>query len=138
MHQDRKIIQSQASGGRGYFEAFPEETARSDVIMADAAAKRVRLHLMPYFLAEEADRFLPRVFTFGRDDIFACRAADTAAAAELAIEGVVTDIRRMEDCHIEHLYLANPVWDRPFIRLVVKAVILAESSNFSVIWFRDV
>ena len=103
---------------KAYFEAFPEETVRRDHIIADATARRVRPDLMRYFLVEEAERLLPRVYSFGEEDISAsCPKDADAAAARRAIEAWSLAFGDLKEYSVDHLYLANPVWDRPFIRL---------------------
>jgi hypothetical protein len=103
---------------KAYFDAFPEEIPRRELILADAAAKGVRPHHMRYFLIEEADRFLPRIFGFDEDDIkAACPEGADAAAAKRAFDAWSLAFGDLHERPIEHLYLANPVWDRPIVKL---------------------
>jgi hypothetical protein len=116
----RKVLKSYKAkkAVKNYFEMFPEESPRRDSILAAAAARQVQPHHMRFFLLEEADRFLPRVFSFGEDDVnAACPAGADRAAAKRAIEAWSLAFGDLRKHRVEHLYLANPVWDRPFIKL---------------------
>ncbi len=103
---------------KAYFEAFPKENARRDLILAAATENGVKPHHMRYFLIEEADRFLPDIYTFDDQDISAAspQGADLAAARR-AVDAWSLAFGDLKDHPVEHLYLANPVWDRPFIKL---------------------
>lgn len=101
---------------KAYFSAFPEEIERRELIIADA--KGVRPNLVRFFLMEEADRFLPSLFCFDESDISAvCPEGSDATAAIRLIEAWSMTFGELKGRPVEHLHLANPIWDRPFIRL---------------------
>jgi hypothetical protein len=116
----RKVLKSYKAkkAVKNYFEMFPEEGVRRDTILADAVAKQVRPHQMRLFLLEESDRFLPRVFSLSESDInAACPGGADTTAAKRAIEAWSLAFGDLREHRVEYLYLSNPVWDRPFIKL---------------------
>lgn len=71
---------------KAYFAAFPEEASRRELVLADATAKAVVPELMRYFLVEEVEKFLPRVYTLSASVIAdACADGVNAGAAQRAI-----------------------------------------------------
>jgi hypothetical protein len=100
-----------------YCEAFPEENVRRDSIIADASAKGVAPHQMRFYLIEQAATHLLQGFwSFGENEILAACPTGTTAAKR-AIEAWSWAFGELKDYPVEHIYLANPVWDRPFVRL---------------------
>jgi hypothetical protein len=102
---------------KAYFAAFPQDSGRRDEIL-DQAAKSVKPEFMRNFLVEQAEAFLPSVYTLTPSDIVSViPAAADAAAVQRAIDAWSLAFGDLKDLPLERLYLANPVWERPFIRL---------------------
>lgn len=101
-----------------YLAAFPQEQPRRDEILADSIAQNVSPEMMRWFLMEQADRFLPGALSFNLKEIESV--SDGNARQELikhVFDQWSFSFGDLQDTTVEHLYLANPVWDRPFIKL---------------------
>jgi hypothetical protein len=101
-----------------YFSAFPFEKEREQEILATSIAKQVAPDLMRLFLMEEADQFLKDAFSINVEELSAIVESPSDVNAMLHIVDIWSlQFGALKDTEIDHLYLANPVWNRPFIKL---------------------
>lgn len=101
---------------RAYFTAFPEEEAHREAIMLKAAVQRVSDDVMHQFLWEQTDKFLPRAYSVGLANIARlCPESENLDAAMRAMSAWTLGFGDLADTQPDHVYLANPVWSRPFI-----------------------
>jgi hypothetical protein len=106
----------QSKAVKAYFSAFPQDAPRRAEILAEAE-RTVKPELMRLFLVEQAEAFLPDIYTLSPSDIAsAVPAGANLAAVRRAIGAWSLAFGDLKERQLDHLYLANPVWDRPFIR----------------------
>lgn len=100
-----------------FFSNFPEAEGRRAAILQAAADNYVVPELMRFFLYEESDNYVSEVFTFSEAEIAALAPQGHAPAMLNLMREWSIEFGALEEATIDHLYMANPVWARPFILL---------------------
>ncbi len=103
---------------RDYFDAIPEITSAPEAMLAFFASKNVSLESAQAMLCSHADLRTPDLFTFETADFVSAYPVNIAPAIlEPILEKWSLSFGELSTGNPEHLFLGNPVWKAPLVRL---------------------
>lgn len=99
---------------RLYYKHVPDLQGDPEDIIAQLPSTTLKEHAMSFVMAHY-DLRIPDISTFSVDDI-----ASISDLPNVVVEKALTAISKtpgsLQDQKIEHLFLSNPIWSRPFIK----------------------
>ena len=103
---------------REFVEAFPEFGVDKDEVLTRFTRASISPDHLRHMLVDITCVLLPECFTIGHADIEnICPPNSTSSAIAGVIKQWSLSFNDLATHNLEHIYLDNPVWQRPFIRL---------------------
>jgi hypothetical protein len=114
-----------------FFKGFPEQIPNREHILELARQRLVPNEMMGYYLFEESWAYLPSAMTLNKADILAaCPAGTDSKALQKALQFWSLPLGHLIGVDPEGLFLNNPVWTKPFLRVSEDELLWANPNNF--------
>jgi hypothetical protein len=107
-----------ADAVREFVRSFPEFGVSEDEVMTRFTSAGVRPDQMRHELVDLSCVMLAECFTLSHEDVaLVCPVGTDASAVQRVIDQWALALNDLVSQNLDHIYLDNPVWRKPFIRL---------------------